>query len=357
MDSIFVTGFPGYLASALLPRLLVRVPVETEFDCLVESRFEQAASRAVAALSDVDQCRIHLHPGDISRPDLQLGDALDVLSSRCRQIFHLAAIYDLAVRKEAAYRVNVNGTRHVLEFADRAGSLERFHFVSTCYVSGDYAGLFKETDLDVAQDFRNYYEETKFLSEQMVQENVANNSATTIYRPSIVGGDSRSGAAPKMDGLYYFIQWLLAQPRRLAVMPRIADTSLHAFNVVPSDFVVEAIDHLAGISESAGRVYQLCSPDPPSIRRLLELLAHATKRRVVDVPLPARPARRLLRSVCALHRRLDIPAEAIDYLAHPATYDCTNTARDLRGSGITCPDVAAYLPQMVDFVLEEWRNM
>src|SRR6185295_13240080 len=105
--------------------------------------------------------------------------------------------------REVGMRVNVDGTRHVLDFAAAQPSLERLHYVSTCYVSGRYQGVFAESDLEKGQTFNNYYEETKYLAEVEVQRRMREGLPATIYRPSVVVGDSTSGATQKYDGPYF----------------------------------------------------------------------------------------------------------------------------------------------------------
>src|SRR5207247_6389267 len=136
------------------------------------------------------------------------------------------AIYDLSVSRDAGMRVNVDGTRHVLDFAERCPSLQRFHYVSTCYVSGRHHGVFGEDDLDVGQRFNNFYEETKFLAEVEVRRR--SGLPVTIYRPSVVVGDSRTGETQKFDGPYFVIQWILRQPR-VAFLPVVGRPSRYRF--------------------------------------------------------------------------------------------------------------------------------
>lgn len=161
-------------------------------------------------------------------------------------------------------RVNVEGTRHILRFAERRCALRRHHYVSTCYVSGRWCGPFLETDLDKGQVFNNFYEESKLLAELDVSRSVAAGLPTTIYRPSIVGGDSGTGETQKFDGTYVMLQWLLRQ-RGVALVPYIGDPTMVRFNVVPSDFVLEALTHLSGLDTSVGRTYQLVDPHPLTI--------------------------------------------------------------------------------------------
>jgi len=164
---VLLTGFPGFLGSALLDRLLARGngPVA----CPVQPAYADEA--------------VQLFEGDITEPDLGLGADQDDLA-RVRELYHLAAIYDLAVDPGLAEAVNVRGTEHVLDAAQRLG-VERLQYVSTCYVSGRYDGVFTGNHLSEGQTFNNHYEATKYRAEVAVRERMREGLSATIYRPAI----------------------------------------------------------------------------------------------------------------------------------------------------------------------------
>jgi thioester reductase-like protein len=354
-DTVFLTGFPGFLGSRLLPRVLRRMP-EARAACLVQPRFEAQAKDRVRLVEEGDADvagRIELVAGDLTAPGLGLDEAERArLAARVSQVWHLAAVYDLSVARDVGMRVNVEGTRNVLRFASDCPGLERHHYVSTCYVSGRHCGPFREDDLDVGQRFNNYYEETKFLAEAEVAEARAGGMPTTVYRPAIVVGDSRTGDTQKFDGPYFLLQWLLRQPRWAAVVPYVGDPTMVRFNMVPSDFVLDAVEHLSGLEESSGRVYQLADPRPLTVDALLDEMGKATDRRPIRVRLPHRLTTWTLAHVGPIARYVGIPASAVEYFLHPTHYDTTAASRDLAGSGITCPAVPDYLPTLVRFVRE-----
>ncbi len=120
-------------------------------------------------------------------------------------VFHLAAIYDLAVERSLAMRVNVEGTRNVTRFAASLRALKHFHHVSTCYVAGQRIGRILEIELEHAAGFRNHYEETKYRAELEV-ERAKRELPVIIHRPSVVCGDSRTGETAKYDGIYYMMR-------------------------------------------------------------------------------------------------------------------------------------------------------
>jgi nucleoside-diphosphate-sugar epimerase len=245
--------------------------------------------------------------------------------------------------------VNVTGTANVLDFAERCPRLERVHYVSTCYVSGRHPGLFRESDLEVGQRFNNYYEETKYLAEVDVQRRMRSGLPTTIYRPAVVVGDSRTGATQKFDGPYFVMQWLLRQPR-YAVLPVVGNPSKYRFNVVPRDFITNAIEYLSSRGESRGKVYQLADPEPMTVDETINAVASATGRKVLRVPLPLSVAKGALDYVPGVYRLMRIPSASVDYFSHPTTYDTTNAQADLRGSALRLPRFSEYLPRLVEFV-------
>lgn len=347
--TVLMTGFPGFLGSALLPAILKRV--DSYAICLVQPKFAALAELRVAELSAADpflEGRIDLVEGDITQPGL--GIAADALAG-VTEAWHLAAAYDLAVRRDAAVRVNVDGTRNVLDALERCPMLTRLHYFSTCYVSGRYEGPFGEDDLEVGAPFNNYYEETKNLAEVEVRRHMATGMPATIYRPAIVVGDSRTGETQKFDGPYFVMQWLLRQPHR-ALLPVAGDPTATRVNVVPRDFVVDAVGYLSGLPASEGRTYQLADPRPLTVEEIAETIAEATGRRLVKVPVPRKLAKASLAHVPGLYRLMRIPPEAVDYFAHPTTYLTDHCRADLAGSGIEAPPFPSYVDRLVEYMRE-----
>jgi nucleoside-diphosphate-sugar epimerase len=345
--TVLMTGFPGFLGSALLPGIVHRT--DTAAICLVQPKFTALAKQRVTQLSAAEpalQGRIQVADGDITQPGLGLG--IDVLSD-VTEAWHLAAAYDLTVSREVAFRVNVEGTRNVLDALERCPRLTRLHYFSTCYVSGRYAGPFGEDDLEVGAPFNNYYEETKHLAEADVRRRMSAGMPATIYRPSIVVGDSRTGETQKFDGPYFIMQWLLRQPRH-AVLPVAGDPTLTRVNVVPRDFIVNAVGYLSGRSVSEGRVYQLADPRPLTVDEMADALAQATGRKLIKVPLPRKLAKGSLARVPGLYRLMRIPPEAVDYFAHPTFYLTDHSRADLAGGGIEAPPFLNYVDQLVAYM-------
>lgn len=353
MSAIFLTGFPGFLGSQLVERLLARYPADTVINCLVQRAYSgqaQARKQAIEAKRAAWIGRICLIEGDITAADLGLGERYRALARGTAEIYHLAAVYDLGVTRELALRVNVDGTRNLLAFAEAAGSgLRRFHYVSTCYVSGSHPGEFTEADLVKDQHFGNYYEETKYLAEVEAQARMRAGLPGTIYRPAIVVGDSNTGETQKFDGPYYLIGLMLKLPG-VAFVPILGDPKRVEFNIVPRNYVVDALAYLSGEEKSLGKVYQLCDPHPPTVDALVDIVGRATGRRVVRVPAVEPLARVALERVGPLRRWTGVEPRSVRYFAHPTRYRCDATLDDLAGSGIWCPPFASYVDKLVAFM-------
>ncbi|HYK04427.1 MAG TPA: SDR family oxidoreductase [Thermoanaerobaculia bacterium] len=337
MAAIFFTGFPGFLGSELLPRVLSRG--DDHALCLVQPKFRPLAEQRARELNLGD--RVRLVEGDLTQPL----DHIDV--SDVREVYHLAAVYDLSVARDVGMRVNVTGTQRVLDLAERAPRLERLHYVSTCYVSGRHPGVFTEDDLENGQRFNNYYEETKQLAEVEVRKRMSR-IPTTVYRPSVVVGDSSTGATQKFDGPYFVMQWLMRQPR-IAVLPVVGRPSRYRFNVVPRDFIIRALEHLTALKGNAGRTYALADPDPLTVDETIDTIGAATGCKVLRIPLTKTIAKGALQYVPGVYRLMRIPPAAVDYFVHPTTYDTTNATRELAAAGIVVPRFRDYAPRLVEF--------
>ena len=347
--SVLMTGFPGFLATELLPRILART--DRAAICIVQQKYVGPAEERVAELAESAPKlagRIRVVPGDITLPRMGLDDA-DALASDITEVWHLAAAYDLAVPRDVGLRVNLDGTRALLGLAANCPRLERFHYFSTCYVSGRYTGPFAEDDLEVGAPFNNFYEETKHLAEATVRARMAEGLPATIYRPSIVLGDSRTGETQKYDGLYFVIRLLLRQPR-LAALPVFGDATAYRANIVPRNYVIDAVAHLSGIAQSLGRTYHVADPHPPTIDEWYDTLAEATERRIVRIPMSEHLTRTAIDRIPGASQLLGTPAELLDYFVHPTHYLTEHTQSDLAGTGISCPPFSSYAAKIVGFM-------
>ncbi|WCB93617.1 Linear gramicidin synthase subunit D [Baekduia alba] len=332
-----LTGFPGFLAGRLVPRLLADDD-EARIVALVEPRM-------VARARELAPDGVDVQPGDITDPTLGLdASTYDRLAGEVVRVFHLAAVYDLAVGAELAERVNVAGTQHVVDFCRRATQLERHHYISTAYVAGQRSGLVMEDDLAQGQAFKNFYESTKFAAEVIVRA-AMDDVPTTIYRPAIVVGDSQTGETQKFDGPYYLLRSMNSPFGALLQIGR-GDA---AFNVVPVDFVVDAISAGARDPEAVGHTLHLVDPDPVSSAELTRLLAVAYKGSEPKIPLSPGMVDRSLRLRPVRKLFGGTPRQSIIYLNHPVSFDTTQAGEVLGRNGLRCPRFPEYVDNMVAF--------
>lgn len=351
MTSLLMTGFPGFLGSALLPRLLAR-RADARAVCLVQPRHMATARQRVRLIESSHpglRGRIELTEGDITAPGLDVGPDRAGLVEDVIEVWHLAAVYDLAVDARAAHRVNVEGTARVLDFCRAQRQFHRLQYVSTCYVSGRFEGTFGEEDLAEGQAFRNHYESTKYEAEMLVRKAMADGLPATVYRPGIVVGDSHTGETQKYDGPYFFASYLQRLPL-VALVPRLRDPDAVRFCVVPRDFVMAAMDELSVLERSSGRTYALTDPHPPTVRQLVDTFAGHLGKRVIWIPLPLELTRFVVGSVPGIEWLSGLPAEALDYAASPTTYSTVNTVSDLAGTGVVCPPFESYAGTLLDFM-------
>ena len=190
-ETIFVTGFPGFIAGRLVERLSTP---GTRFLILVQKTFIEKAIKNVKKIAEKTRTpfkNFSIIEGDITSENLGLSDVdLSNVVREATDVYHLAAIYDLAVEKNLAYRVNVDGTKNVNKIVRQIENLHRYNYVSTCYVAGRRDDRIYENELEHDKGFRNYYEETKYFAELEV-ERLKRECPATIYRPSVVCGDSK----------------------------------------------------------------------------------------------------------------------------------------------------------------------
>jgi thioester reductase-like protein len=338
-----LTGYPGFIGRRLADRLL-EGDADARLVAIVEPRMEPAAREAAAGHGD----RLEVLAGDITDRRLGLSDEdYERLAAELGRVYHLAAVYDLAVPVELAQRVNVEGTGNVLELCLAAEKLEHLAYVSTAYVAGLRTGVVYEHELVMGQEFKNHYESTKFQAEVWVQR-LLDRVPTTILRPAIVVGDSKTGETQKFDGPYYLLRAISRAHRLGRPLPQFAREE-SPFNVVPVDFVVDAIVASAHDPKAIGETLHLVDPEPLSSRELVMVLSTEysgaePKGRVppalVEASLRFKPVREALGGT---------PRESIVYLSHKVRFDTRRAVDILTPHGLRPPNFTDYAGAMVDF--------
>lgn len=348
-ETIFLTGFPGFIAGRLVERLAMANDVR--FLLLVERRLATEARESVARIAakiDASIERFEIIEGDITEDNL--GMSKDDFSRACAQataIFHLAAIYNLGVERDEGVRVNVEGTRRINELALSLGNqLRRYDYVSTCYIAGRRTGEILESELRHTAGFRNFYEETKYLAEVEV-EDLKSRLPVTIYRPSVVCGDSRTGETAKYDGIYYLIRYLLKWPQALS-LANIGNRAVR-LNIVPVDFVVEAMAALFRDERATSKTVQIADSAPLTTYELFDEIARALAARGSRMGVPLGLVRAVLQFPPS-ERLTGMPGVAVPYFFIDQTYDTTEARALLGPHGVRCPPFPDYVRALVEFV-------
>lgn len=349
---LFITGFPGFLASSLLQQLYKDHQTEIEHVYLLVLLSEEKAAYAkiqhIAKESNIPLEKCSIIVGDITQVNIGLNpDVQATLANEVTHVFHLAAIYDLAVPQHLAERVNIHGTTMMNKWVQTLPKIERYVYFSTAYVSGNREGVIYEHELDMRQSFRNHYEHTKYVAELLVDE-LKSTVPTTIIRPGIVKGHSETGETIKFDGLYFMLN-MYDKLRYLPFIPYVEHDGVSPEgNFVPNDYVLKATSYLSMNEVGEGKTYHLTDPNPYTMRELQEMLAYHYLGRSLKGVLPVSLIRSMLH-IAPIRKWLHVETEVMDYFTVHSSYDTSQTTEDLQGTGIDCVDLADTLPSMIEF--------
>jgi thioester reductase-like protein len=353
---LFLTGATGFVGMELLARYLERTErtiyalVRGSDDADAQARLDATVARM---LPDPDSYhgRAVAVRGDVMKPGLGLApQRRAALADEAREVVHAAASVSFALPLRESRSINVEGTKHVVQFARTIPDLRRLSYISTAYVAGDHRGRFDEDDLEVGQQFRNPYEQSKFEAERLVRHQF-DRLPIQIFRPSIVVGEADTGWTPAFNVIYWPLKAFARGAYKLLPARRSSPV-----DVVPVSYVADSIFELSQRGEP-GTTYNLAAGDrASSVGEVLEMSADYFRMPRPRV-LPSRVYRHVMHPLLLRrsdHRRrkaLEASEVFFPYFAMRVRYDTTNAQR----SSVALPSLPAYFDRLMDYaVAADW---
>ena len=353
----FITGGTGFIGRNFIDKLKDR-----EGDIYVLTRaasmhkFEELQER-MGEQSD----RLIPVQGDLTEKLLGVDEAtIADLKGKIKYFCHFAAIYDIGASAEAQTETNIEGTRNAIQLAE-AVEAGCFEHVSSIAAGGLYEGTWREDMFEEAENLDHPYFSTKHDSEGIVRNECK--VPWRVYRPGMVVGNSKTGEIDKIDGAYYFFKTL--QKIRGVLPPWFPLVGIEGgkFNIVPVDYVVDAMDHIVHQDDLEGRCFHLTDPEHHSIGNMMNIFAEAGHAPRFSMRLDMRmfsfipsfvrttlaglpPVKRI---VSTLLEDMGLPDSVMMFMNYPTRYDNRDTERALKGSGISCPDLRDYAPVIWDY--------
>ncbi|MEE9584510.1 MAG: SDR family oxidoreductase [Candidatus Brocadiales bacterium] len=350
MKTIFITGGTGFLGSSLVRRLARE---DNRLILLVRNKALLKRGGLEGLLSEEDGSmpvhsdKIELVEGDITRTHLGLNaKEYSTLADEADTVFHCATLTGFNDR-EALLRTNFEGTRHVLDFAT-ALRLKRYHHISSAYVTKKKGSPYC-IDAGNVTGLNNAYEETKLVGEVLVRKYVSSfQLPATVYRPSIIVGNSETGYTKCYKGMYSFAKalYLVSRTSKYARNEpfRIFGDGEATVDLVPVDYVADGIIAVCNDKGSVNKTFNITNPCPPTLHQLKEMMTCTLgMKNPAIVPLTdhVQPGNSLEKFYLSYTRPY------LPYVHNRYIFDSSSTHKLLTGTGITCPVISQELTSLL----------
>lgn len=356
VKTIFLTGITGTLGQDLIEQLLKDTP--HHFIVLARGKKSLSAEDRIREIlskkgleAEVGR-RVEVFDGDITSRWLGLEPAqIEKMKASVQLFFHIAALTTLNGSEKDCFEINFEGTKNVLELIwklRREGCLERFYYFSTAFVAGSKQTYqSREDELPAKPAHANHYEASKYAAETKVREAMAEGLPVTIFRPSIVVGDSETGRVNDFNVIYPFLR-LFAH----GALTTLAADLDNSFNIVPIDFVVKAAKEIAFQPDSVGKTFHLVTPNQPTIRQLMNV-TYAEYPNTPKVNIVSTEDFNLEDLNDEERFVYDILDPYLGYLNDHLTFDYSNTAAALKGTGLSLPNTdEAFLKKLLKYAVD-----
>lgn len=280
---ILLTGATGVLGGRLVKDFLENT--DSTIYCLVRAQDREHAKKRIRAmlqiyspnqrLSEQFEQRVIPVVGDVIQPDLKMSaKEYHQLAQSVDMVIHSAAKTSLHGNYRELKVVNVDGTRHMIDFCLNTAQ-RYFVFVSSYVVMGDRqftaSRPYTEKDFQVGQGFENLgYARSKYEAEKLVRLAHGHGLRWIIARPGNIMGDSRLGTYPlgksQVPGIFYDIF-------KTVVKNQIAVNAIQFFDIAPSDYVGQSLVYLSTQLKTVFATYHLNNPHPKTFKEIMDLLA------------------------------------------------------------------------------------
>jgi short-subunit dehydrogenase len=355
----FVTGATGFIGRHLIERLLQR---DGDVYVLVRESSVDKLETLHEKWGPASEARVKPVIGDLAKSRLGVDDGTlaELRSAGIDHFFHLAAIYDMTADEERNRIANVEGTRNAVGLAN-AIEAGRFHHASSIAAAGLHKGLFREDMFDEGQKLEHPYHRTKFESEKLARTQT--NMPWRVYRPAIVVGSSKTGEMDKIDGPYYFFTAIKMARHYLPGWFPLIGPELGYTNIVPVDFVADAMDYIAHEDGLDGQAFHLTNPKSQRSGEVMNTIAAAAHAPQMSIRIDSKLLKALPKGTIGMLMQLPaakgvrkailadfgIPDEVLGYIALTAQFDTRDTERALAGSGIAVPPLETYAAKLWDY--------